>query len=377
MEIKKSNSDYLIELLKAVINNKVPNEKPENVDWTELLNLAVYHKVEEMVFYAISKLKNKPEGDEAKAWFGCHEKNQLIDMIQTAEADLLINEATKAGLDILPLKGFIMKSFYDKSQFRQMGDLDYLVEADKIDEFRPVMESLGYEADDVGLEASHDVYTKKPYMEVEIHRRLLPPTEENHWHTDDIWSRLVRDENNPHLMHMTWEDYYLFHLLHFEKHYSMGGCGIRFVIDQYYLMKAFKNTLDWNYINEILPKMNYVEFEKMSRGLAEAWFGNGEMTKELEGPAEFIMNSGLFGTFEQYQKWSYERYKREQGIKTETGYFFRRMFMERERMEFIYPSLKKHPWLLPFLWIHRLFKSVLFRRERVKIELENFKNKKK
>lgn len=377
MEIKKSNSDYLIELLKAVINKEIPKEKPEDVDWTELLNLAVYHKVEEMVFYAISQLQNKPEGEVAKAWFGCHEKNQLIDMIQTAEADLLIGEATKAGLDILPLKGFIMKSFYDKSQFRQMGDLDYLVEADRIDDFRSIMEGLGYEADDVGLEDSHDVYTKKPYMEVEIHRRLLPPTEENHWHTDDIWGRLTRDEENPHLMHMTWEDYYLFHLLHFEKHYSMGGCGIRFIIDQHYLMKAFKDTLDWDYINEILPKMNYVEFEKMSRGLAEAWFGHGEMTEELEGPAEFIMNSGLFGTFEQYQKWSYERYKREQGIKTKTGYFFRRMFMERERMEFIYPSLKKHPWLLPFLWIHRLFKSVLFRRERVKIELENFKNKEK
>lgn len=376
MEIKKSNSDYLIELLKSTIRDIKPSEKPENIDWDELLELAAYHRVDEMVLYAISKLDKKPEGKSASKWFESHNQNQTMNMLQTMEAELLIDAATKAGLYILPLKGFVMKGFYGKPQFRQMGDLDYLVDANHIDDFRPIMEKLGYDETDVGLEDSHDVYSKKPYMEVEIHRRLLPPTEENHWHTDDIWERLVPDENNPHLLHMTWEDYYLFHLLHFEKHYSMGGCGIRFVIDQYYLMNKLKDKLNWEYINEILPKMHYVEFENMVKGLAEAWFGNGKMTKELEKPAEFIINSGVFGTFEQYQKWSYERYQRELGIKSKTGFFFRRMFMERERMEFIYPSLKKHSWLLPFLWIHRLFRAVFFSRDRVKQELDNFKENK-
>jgi hypothetical protein len=237
------------------------------------------------------------------------------------------------------------------------------------------MKNLGYEAYDVGLEDSHDVYKKRPYVEVEIHRRLLPPTEENHWHTDNIWERLIPDEENPYLLHMTLEDLYLFHLLHFEKHYSMGGSGIRSILDQHYLMKAYREQLDWDSIGEILPKMNYVEFEKMCQGLAECWFGEGEMTEELRGPAEYIINSGVFGNFEQYQQWSFERYKNEQGIKTKKGYFFRRMFMERERMEYIYPSIKKHGWLLPFCWIHRLFKSVFCNWGRVKMELKDFKKK--
>ncbi len=377
MEIKKATSDYLIQLIKAAIHDVVPEEKPEEVKWENLFSLAVYHKVEEMVFYSISKLVNKPEGEIAHRWNSQHEKNQLIDMIQQEEAKEIIREASAAGIDILPLKGAIMKSMYPKTGFRQMADLDYLVEEFRIDDMIPIMEKLGYVADDVGLEDSHDVYKKLPYMEVEIHRRLLPPTEENHWHTDGIWERLVPDSENVHLLHMTWEDYYLFHLLHFEKHYSMGGSGIRSIIDQYYFMEKYKDCLDWNYINQLLPKMNYVGFENMCRNLAEAWFGNGEMTKDLEGPAEYIINSGAFGTFEQYQKWSFERYKREQGIKTKGGFFFRRMFMERERMEFIYPSLKKHPWLLPFCWFHRLLNAVLFHRGRVKMEMDNFRGKNK
>lgn len=376
MEIKKRTSDYLIELLKAAIKDTVAEEKPEDVHWDDLLKLAVYHQVEEMVFYSITKLKNKPEGKEADRWLKKHEKNQILDMVQQAESEAIIKDVTDAGIDILPLKGAVMKTLYPRPEFRQMGDLDYLVASEDIDKITPILENLGYDATDVGLDASHDVYNKLPYMEVEVHRRLLPPTEENHWHTDGIWERLVKDEDNHHLLHMTLEDYYLFHLLHFEKHYSMGGSGIRSIIDQYYLVKNYGDKLDRDYINEILPKMNYVEFEKMCKDLAEAWFDEGEMTKEIEEPAEFIINSGVFGTFEQYQKWSYEHYQREQGIKGKKGYFFRRMFMERERMEYIYPSLKNHSWLLPFLWVHRLFKAVLFNRGRVKMEMDNFRENK-
>ncbi|MCR5736239.1 MAG: nucleotidyltransferase family protein [Eubacterium sp.] len=377
MEINQKTSNYLIALLRAMVRQEQPAEKPEEVDWKDVLNLARYHQVDEMIYDAVKRLEKGPEGDLLERLEEVHRNNQLVHMFQQAEAKLIIEQATKGEYYILPLKGALMKKIYPNPLYRQMGDLDYLVEEKNINDFVPLMKELGYEAYDVGLEDSHDVYKKRPYIEVEIHRRLLPPTEENHWYTDDIWERLVPDTENPYLLHMTLEDYYLFHLLHFEKHYSMGGSGIRSILDQYYLMKAYQEQLDWNYINEILPKFQYVEFEKMCRDLAECWFGEGTMTEELKGPAEYIINSGVFGNFEQYQKWSFERYQREQGIKTKKGYFFRRMFMERERMEFIYPSIKKHGWLLPFCWIHRLFKSVFCNWGRVKMELKHFQKKEK
>ena len=373
MEIKQNVSEYFIKLIRSTIKDEIPSEKPEDIEWRDVLKLAAYHKVDEMVFCAVEKLRNKPDQMILDKMYAQHEKNQLVNTIQLAEAEMILNEITAKGIDILPLKGYVLKSLYPDSNYRQMGDLDYLLEEENLSKAGQILQELGYTADDVGLEDSHDVYTKKPYLEVELHRRLLPPTEENHWYTDNIWERLHRNKENQHIMEMNWEDFYLYHLLHFEKHYSMDGCGIRSVIDQYYLMKCLEDRLDWDYINEMLPKMNYVEFESMSRGLAMAWFDDGEMKKEWEGPAEFIINSGAFGTFEQYQKWVMERYKREEGINTKAGFFFRRMFMERERMEFSYPILKKHGWMLPFLWIHRLFKAVIFRRGRVRRELKSLK----
>ena len=373
MEIKQNVSEYFIKLIRSTIKDEIPSEKPEDIEWRDVLNLAAYHKVDEMVFCAVEKLRNKPDQMILDKMYAQHEKNQLVNTIQLAEAEMILNEITAKGIDILPLKGYVLKSLYPDSNYRQMGDLDYLLEEENLSKAGQILQELGYTADDVGLEDSHDVYTKKPYLEVELHRRLLPPTEENHWYTDNIWERLHRNKENQHIMEMNWEDFYLYHLLHFEKHYSMDGCGIRSVIDQYYLMKCLEDRLDWDYINEMLPKMKYVEFESMSRGLAMAWFDDGEMKKEWDGPAEFIINSGAFGTFEQYQKWVMERYKREEGINTKAGFFFRRMFMERERMEFSYPILKKHGWMLPFLWIHRLFKAVIFRRGRVRRELKSLK----
>lgn len=369
-------SNYLINLIRATVRNEMPIEKPDDISWRDLFELAVLHQVDELAFFSVEKLQNKPEGEDKKLWMERHERSEVIDVLQREEAKLIMEEASKKQIGILPLKGTVFKSLYPNTLFREMGDLDFLIEPGKIDEMDSIMKYLSYSADNVGLEASHDVYKKDPYLIVENHRRLLPPTEENHWHTDDIWERLESDSANPYIKSMTWTDFYLFHLLHFEKHYSMGGSGIRYIVDQYYALKELKDKIDWDFVRDILPKMNYVEFEKMITDLAYSLFEDGELTEELKESLNFIMTSGSYGTMEEYQRFEFENYKKTQGIKTKKGYFFRRMFMERERMEYIYPKLKKHGWLLPFYWIHRLIKSVFKSRDRVKSELKGFKNMK-
>ena len=369
-------SDYLINLIRATVRNEMPMEKPEEISWEEVFELAQFHQVVELAFFSVEKLQNQLNETEKAGWTNAHNRSEVIDILQREEAKLIIEETTKKQIGILPLKGYFFKQIYPKPVFREMGDLDFLIEPGKIDEMDSIMKGLSYKADDVGLEDSHDVYTKEPYVIVENHRRLLPPTEENHWYTDDIWERLESDSSNPYLKTMTWTDFYLYHLLHFEKHYSLSGIGIRAVLDQYYAVTKLKDKIDWDKVNETLPKMNYVEFEKMVTDLALALFGDGEMTDELIETKDFIMKSGSHGTFEEYKKFEFETYQKEQGIKTKKGLFFRRMFMERERMEFIYPRLKKHGWMLPFCWIHRLFKAIFTKGDKVKMEMDQLKNNK-
>ena len=46
MRFNKKTSDYLIELLRSVINEDSPKEKPEGVDWDDIYSLALFHKVD-------------------------------------------------------------------------------------------------------------------------------------------------------------------------------------------------------------------------------------------------------------------------------------------------------------------------------------------
>ena len=383
MKYNKQTYDYFIGLINAFVNDKTPAPKPELVSWSDILSLAIFHKVEEIIFKSVDQLKDRPSMEISRRFFNSRNHNKLADIMQIEEGKVIVDNFRKNEIDVIALKGWVLKGLYPKPEYRQMGDIDYLVRAKDIDKCIPIMKLLGYEAEDVGLDASHDEYGKKPYMKVEIHRRLLPPTEENHWYTDDIWDRLVEDK--PHIYHMTKEDFYLYHLLHFEKHFSMGGSGVRSILDHYYILKHWKDDIDWEYVDSIIEKMNYVYFQSMTNQLAIKWFGGEEFIgdrldenilseDDLFDAGIFILDSGAFGTEENYQKWYFNKLKKENNVKSKKGFIFRRIFMERSRMENIYPVLKKHGWLLPIMWVRRIVYVLLHRRDRIKSEYKSIKD---
>ena len=183
----KAVSDYLLNLIRATVKNEMPMEKPADVNWQDLYKLAEFHQVQELAFFSVEKLENKPEGEDLKVWTDGHERAEVIDMLQREEAKLIIYEASKKEIGILPLKGYFLKQIYPKTILREMGDLDFLIEPGKIDQMKSIMTELSYTPTTIGLDATDDTYKKEPYLVIENHRRLLPPTEENHWFTDDIW----------------------------------------------------------------------------------------------------------------------------------------------------------------------------------------------
>ena len=194
---------YVVEILEAVLNQTTLREKPEDMTFDQIYDFSHFHCIEAMVFYGISRLKCKPENPLYEKWEKERDRNILKCLTQQAERDRIIKALTSNGICTLPLKGCQMQEMYPQPDYRQMADIDILIDGEKTGEARKLLEDMGYVCDSF-QKGHHDNYSKLPFMEIEIHRKLLPETNENHRYYENVWDKVVKDEDNPFLFHFSW-----------------------------------------------------------------------------------------------------------------------------------------------------------------------------
>lgn len=105
-------------------------------------------------------------------WRKCRDQAFLMGLTQQREALRVMEALENHEIAFLPLKGYWMKQMYPQPYYRQMADLDILIDADKAGQARKVMKALGYRTEDYGAGA-HDSYFLEPYVSVELHRTLM------------------------------------------------------------------------------------------------------------------------------------------------------------------------------------------------------------
>lgn len=72
--------------------------------------------------------------------------------------------------------------------------------------------------------------------------------------------------------HMNWDDYYLFLMEHFAKHFNESGSGIRFVLDIYIFLEAKKKELHPEYLKKKQKELGLEEFCREMEEIAYRWF---------------------------------------------------------------------------------------------------------
>ncbi len=80
---------YLLALLKSILHEELPPEKPENCSFEQVFVLAKRHSVANMAYYAIQKLKQKPDAALLCEWKEVYEKALVKDVIQQNELALI------------------------------------------------------------------------------------------------------------------------------------------------------------------------------------------------------------------------------------------------------------------------------------------------
>ena len=361
-ERKPAVSERTVQDMIYLVRCAVNRTKPDRQRCAGMDLQQVYRTAERHMLTAACGMALADAGIRDDAFVQAEAKAVRRSILLDRELAMISARFEQSGIWYMPLKGAVMKTYYPRIGMRQMSDYDLLVDQSCSQEVRGIMEDLGYITESYGKE-HHDLYVKDKVLVMEMHRSLFDYSEDMPVLTyyKDTEKRLVREDGYRY--RFTPEDFYIYMLAHEYRHYAGAGTGLRSNLDIYVYLKKFAETLDWAYIGHELAVLKLSDFERDSRELALALFGEGEMSVRAEAVLQRHVASGTYGS---------ETNRVSEGIR-KTGskgeYIRRRLFVSEAEIEASYPFFWKHAYLRPFLPAYRILRGILFRRKRVTAEL--------
>jgi hypothetical protein len=282
---------------------------------------------------------------------------------QSFAREEILDAFQAAGIRSLEVQGTQIKQFYPQPEYRTMSDIDFIIDRENLPRAYQILEGLGYECEDVeGVEV--DAF-RPPNINIELHSEYF--SKHNDYYDMMRPPFASVDETGEY----DFNEFYIYNILHVAKHYFLKGCGLRRILDVYYLNRHYTPLLNWEYVNSYFEKANIQDFFKKVSALAQYWFGDGECTEDVDRMIQYIMGSGVHGNT-RHSLGNHLRDQYGEGVRFfRLKYFWKRLFVSKEVLYTRYPRAKKWKILLPFCWIHRLFTAVSDEnRSRIKEEVE-------
>lgn len=358
----KHYTDYLVHILKSAIDGQTPDPMPEGIDENEFLQFCAFHKLENIVYLTIG---DKLSENAQKIMAERYNRSVFVSATQAYYLEEVENALNENEIDYLVLKGRELVKLYPSEDMRQSADFDIYLGRENSKKAKVIMMGLGFEILSYTDTDEHDEYIADKVAMCEIHPVLI---QNNHpWQAEcnRIPERLVKNEDKPHELKMSNEDFFLYNLAHTAKHMKFAGIGIRAFLDMWLIYKTYGESLDWDYLDEKLKLANLAEFEKNTRKLCEYWFCGEETDETIEAMAMYVAESGWVGTHEQEKSTALAEAagKTESVQAAKLGKFKEMFFAPYNAMVARYPILKKHKWLLLFCRIHRAIRAIIKRRD--------------
>ena len=264
-------------------------------------------------------------------------------MTQDHERERIYALFEGGGIPFVPLKGSVIHSYYPESWQRTGCDIDILIHEEDLERAVELLqEKYSYRP---GKKSEHDISLMSP---AGVHLELHYDLHEEEVPVEEVWAdaRPIRP-GSSHLV-LSGELFLFHHIAHMAKHFRIGGCGLRPLMDLWLLRQHM--PYDRAELERKLSAAGLKVFSDNSFALLDYWFGDGEATAVVEKMAEYILPAGAYGSME--NRVAIGQIKK--GSKVQ--YFKSRLFQTRAALEYPYPALKKHGWLLPFCQVHRWIK---------------------
>lgn len=334
-----SGNELLIQFMKHYLtNNCITFPQLSQQQVTELQVLSCKHDVGHLVGVVAEALPAQQRAafqpfarEQMKAMFR-HEKNQR-------EMEKIFAVFENCAMPYIPLKGAVIRPLYHEPWHRTSCDIDVLVPADRLNEAVTALETqLQYENKGTG---SHDVSLWSPNG---VHLELHFDIDETHVTREQFWENAAA-EPGSYCYRISNEMLIVAHIAHMAKHFLVGGCGLRPFLDLWFMEE--KLTYDSSRLEQMLRDANLEIFAAKIHALMKAWFYDGEADAFVERMEEYILPGGVYGS-----RQNAIAVLRTRGYSS-GRYMLERLFPPRKILQYQYPKLNEHPWLLPWYWLCR------------------------
>lgn len=349
--------------------------------WMQLFRLASTHKVLPLVYEAAwrcGEFAAVPQEAQARL------KSEVIRAVaaqaaRTADFLRLYQQLGQAGVQPVVVKGLVCRELYPHPDHRPSGDEDLLIVPDDFAACNAALVRSGLRV--MNPEEDPGLAFEVPYIDpatgvyLELHKSLFEPESEAVGDfnplLEGVMDRTVlRTLEGVPVRTLCPHDHMLYLLLHAFKHFIHSGFGIRQICDMVLWAENFGDAVDWPRLLEQCRAVQaerfaaavfqigaeVLEFDMEKAGIPACW---REIRVDAAPLLEDVLSGGIYGSAQGSRLHSSTLTLNAVAAEKSGGRrptVLRSLFPPRSSLQGRYPVLKKHPALLPAVWVQRLLR---------------------
>lgn len=357
--LQEYEKQFLFILKSAINNESIPDGY--QFDISRVFKLASIHNVLPIIFNAVSRCGADVSRYKSAAVWLCGQQISKNENFRR-----IYEKICSSGITPLIVKGPVCAECYNDSSLRLSSDFDLVIKEAELHQLHNLFTAEGFEFKNNAYTSSE----KGLYIEVssgfgegsdfyaDKTDEFLMPCFEN-YEFSDIFATLPCNE---HL-------YYLFY--HAFKHFIGSGFGVKQICDIYLYIKKYNNKLDFDKVCLMLKDAGIKNFADNIMEFISVIFGfDCELTDtiynkyiHLDDFAADILDAGVFGKSTEDRLHSatvVQNAVHGDGRKS----VVKSLFPPLEYMKGRFQILRKLPFLLPLMWLVRIFMYIFSSAER-------------
>lgn len=367
---------YFFEIIKKVIHPDKEYYLSDDIDWSYMVQLAKEHNLLALFvegaskYYSfISRPEYEKEMDESIAIVSAQVR-------RTSAFLKLYTAFVEAGLHPIVMKGLICRDLYGTlGDHRPSGDEDILIRPAEYEQAKRILIENGY-ISEIEKESESQIdrlqevsfIHPKERLHIELHLNPMGRETEDRARMSDHFANVFEnyrevDIQGVSVRTMNHQDHLTFLILHAFKHFTLGGFGIRQMLDILLYQKSFGEEVDFDLLDKTLCEFKASAFWNDMIHIGNQYLGFALLTMHESNCSDELLDDmiqcGAFGNKSQVEITAGRATMRASAnyLRNKSSNMFvviwRSIFPSKVYMLDQAPYLLKKPWLLPFAWIRR------------------------